>query len=110
MLNKEKSKKELKRERLREIIQRQKKRFRIPKKNTFPIVFMGLGFGFLIWIFWGIPLPTNLTTKPFAVSTKIYDRKGVLVYEIFTDQKRTPLALSEIPENIREATIAIEDK
>jgi penicillin-binding protein 1C len=63
-----------------------------------------------IWLFWGIPLPTNLSTKNFPVSTKILDRNGKLIYEIYTDKRRTPVKLSDLPPYIKEATISIEDK
>lgn len=65
---------------------------------------------FFIWLFWGTPLPTNLTSKPIPVSTKILDRNGKLVYEIYTDQRRTPLKLDEIPNYVKVATVSIEDK
>lgn len=43
-------------------------------------------------------------------SSKIYDRNGVLLYEVFGEVKRTPIPLSDIPEHVKQATIAIEDK
>lgn len=46
----------------------------------------------------------------FPQSTKIYDRNGVLLYELFGEIKRTPIALSEIPLILQQATIAAEDK
>lgn len=61
------------------------------------------------WVLWDLPLTTDLSEKE-AVSTKIFDRNGKLIYEIFSDVKRTPVPLSEIPENVVDATIAIEDK
>lgn len=64
----------------------------------------------LLWLFWGIPLPTNLSSKQFPVSTKLFDRNGKLIYEIYTEKKRTPIELEEIPEHVKQATIAIEDK
>lgn len=64
----------------------------------------------LIWIFWKLPLPTRLGTKNFPVSTKILDRNGQLIYEIFTDERRSPIKLDEIPDYVKEATISIEDK
>ncbi len=65
------------------------------------------GFGF--WLFWDLPISANITDVP-AVSTKIFDRNGKLIYEIYADQRRTPLNLNEIPEQVKQATIAIEDK
>ncbi|NTU98598.1 PBP1A family penicillin-binding protein [Candidatus Falkowbacteria bacterium] len=59
----------------------------------------------------GLPDPNKLIDRQVAQSTKIYDRKGeTVLYEIYGDQKRTMVSLSDIPMNVRNATIAIEDK
>lgn len=57
-----------------------------------------------------LPSPTNLSKPIFPVSTKIYDRHGSLLYEIYADQNRTPVAISDLPQYLIQATIAIEDK
>lgn len=57
-----------------------------------------------------LPNPQLLTRRDLEVTTKIFDRHGTLLYEIYADQNRTPLTLSQIPRLLREATIAIEDK
>lgn len=72
------------------------------------IFFSVLGITFL-WLFWGIPLPTQLS-KEFPVSTKLFDRNGKLIYEIYSEKRRTPIKLSELPPYVKEATISIEDK
>ncbi len=64
----------------------------------------------LLWLFWGIPLPTKLSSSQLPVSTKLFDRNGKLIYEIYTEEKRTPVKLEEIPEQVKQATISIEDK
>lgn len=66
--------------------------------------------GLLIWIYWGIPLPTKLSSNNMSVSTKLYDRNGKIIYEIYTDQRRTPVKLADVPKYLKDATIAIEDK
>lgn len=76
------------------------------KKIIFFSVLIGVG----LWIFWGIPLPTNLSSEEYPVSTKLFDRNGNLIYEIYTEKRRTPIKLSELPEYVRESTISIEDK
>ncbi len=63
-----------------------------------------------IYLFWGIPLPTRLTSETLPVSTKIFDRNEKLIYEIYTDKKRTPIKLEEVPDSLKWATISIEDK
>lgn len=57
-----------------------------------------------------LPNPTLLTRRDLEVSTKIYDRNGILLYEIYADQNRTPIPLSQIPDIVKKATIAIEDR
>jgi penicillin-binding protein 1C len=62
------------------------------------------------YLFWGIPLPTRLTSETIPVSTKIFDRNGKLIYEIYTDKKRTPIKINDVPKYLKDATISIEDK
>lgn len=56
-----------------------------------------------------LPKPEVLATRDQIVSTKIYDRNGKLLYKIFRNQNRTLVPLSQIPQVVRQATIAIED-
>ncbi len=71
------------------------------------ILTLGALFAFLK----DLPSPVNLN-KPSAypISTKILDRNGELLYEIYSDQNRTPIKLEDLPDYVKEATIAIEDK
>jgi len=62
-----------------------------------------------IWLFWGIPFSIDLSSSQ-PVSTKILDRNGKLIYEIYADKRRSPVHLEEIPQFVKDATIAIEDK
>lgn len=57
-----------------------------------------------------LPNPRLLTNRDVEVTTKILDRNGVLLYELYNDKNRTPVGLSEIPEVVKQATIAIEDQ
>ncbi len=56
-----------------------------------------------------LPNPNNLTQKDPPTTSKIYDRNGNLLYEIYAEQNRTPIKLTEIPKYVKDATIAIED-
>jgi 1A family penicillin-binding protein len=56
-----------------------------------------------------LPQPDKVVRRE-GFSTKIYDRNGELLYDIYQGQKRTPVDLSEIPQHLRNATIAVEDK
>lgn len=67
---------------------------------------------FLLFIFLkDLPSPARLN-KPssFPISTKILDRHGSLLYEIYDDQNRTPVKLDDLPGFLKQATLAIEDK
>ena len=57
-----------------------------------------------------LPSPDKLSEKNFQQSTKIYDRNGVLLYNVFGEQNRTLVKLDKIPDDFKNATIAIEDK
>lgn len=87
---------------------------------------MRLTIPHLKWSFWLLPLaiisasyllilkdlpsPTRLGSYDIPLATKIYDRSGTLLFDIFADQNRTTVPLDQIPKHVREATIAIEDK
>jgi penicillin-binding protein 1C len=57
-----------------------------------------------------LPHPQLLSQRNIEVTTKILDRNGNILYEIYSDQNRTPLALSSIPDVVKKATISIEDR
>lgn len=57
-----------------------------------------------------LPSPANLSVNYIPKTTKIYDKNGNLLYEIFANQNRTIVRLQDIPKMLRNATIAIEDK
>ncbi|MDD4135608.1 MAG: PBP1A family penicillin-binding protein [Candidatus Shapirobacteria bacterium] len=56
-----------------------------------------------------IPNPTQLSNGNYPQSSQILDRKDRLLFEIYSDKKRTPAKLEEVPDNLRKATLAIED-
>lgn len=74
------------------------------------IFFLITIIGSIVFFATQIPSPSDLTNRSIATSTKIYDRKGELLYDIYQNQNRTPVKLSEIPDTVKKATIAIEDK
>lgn len=58
-----------------------------------------------------LPNPNKLSEREVAQSTKIYARDGTtILYEIHGEAKRTLINLSDVPDNMKHATIAIEDK
>ena len=80
------------------------------EKTRKKIIYISFWASVFLWLFWGLPLPNKLATKQYPVSTKLFDRNGKLIYEIFADERRTPVGLEELPDYVKQATIAIEDK
>lgn len=76
---------------------------------TLTILFLVVPFVFYTWLS-SLPNPLLLSQRDIEVATKIFDRNGILLYEVFSEQNRTPVPLSEIPLIVQEATIAIEDR
>ncbi len=81
------------------------------------IAFLGLGLGMLLFgivIIWlttlKIPDFNAFEERKVLGSTKIYDRTGeVLLYDIHQDVKRTNIPFEKMGENIKNATVAVED-
>lgn len=57
-----------------------------------------------------LPDPHELSERQIPQTTKIFDRHGKLLYQIYANQNRTLVPLSQIPLTLQEATLAIEDK
>lgn len=75
----------------------------------FSLIFAFLPLLFLIFL-QDLPNPRELTLRQIPQTTKIYDRNGTLLYQIYTNQNRTIVPLDSMPKNLKNATIAIEDK
>lgn len=56
-----------------------------------------------------LPSPYRLTQRETPQSTKIFSREGQLLYEIFADERRTLIEFKDIPECVKQATLAVED-
>ena len=56
-----------------------------------------------------LPSPDKVVRRE-GFSTKILDRSGSLLYDVYGDQRRTPVNITDIPLVMRQATISIEDK
>ena len=57
-----------------------------------------------------LPSPNKLTARDASLSTKIYDRNGKLLYDIYGDKNRALVNWNQLPLYVKEATISIEDK
>lgn len=88
------------------------------KKHLETITWASLSIGtiliafVLIW-FATLKVPTldNFTDRQVSSSTKIYDKTGtVVLYDVHDNIKRTVVTGDKIPQTLREAVVAIEDR
>ena len=95
------------------------KKFRLPntkeEKKLFKkkLLRVALGFvGFIVLLFlWyakDLPTPNRLAKLHASESTKILAKNGDILYET-GDQRRTVVGNDQIPQSVKDATIAIED-
>lgn len=89
---------------------------RFDKKKLWRVVRIGVVvaiFGIAALFAWyskDLPTPGKIRERQAAQSTQIYDRDGKLLYEIHGEQNRTTLASSDIPDTIKQAAVAAEDR
>ncbi len=75
------------------------------------LVFILFCFGAYLQLTRDLPDPNRLIERQVAQSTKIYDRSGqTVLYDIHGAEKRTIISLKDVPDNLKNATISIEDK
>jgi penicillin-binding protein 1C len=86
------------------------KKFFRDERRIKKYIFLSVLASIFLYLFWGIPFPTQLSNQQFPVSTKLFDRKGKLIFEIYTEKRSTPIKLEDLPEHVKQATISIEDK
>lgn len=80
--------------------------------------FAGLGgvmigiIGFFVLFAWysrDLPKPGQVVRRD-GYSTKIYDRNGILLYDLYDTERRNPIQIAQAPEHLKQAVVAIEDK
>ncbi len=86
-------------------------------KIIFKIALYSFGMGVLfvaglfIYFYKDLPDPNSVDARIVAESTKIYDRTGEhLLYDVHGEEKRTIIPFNQIPDNVKYATIALEDQ
>lgn len=91
-------------------------RINIPTVNLGKWIFISLVVGFLsvvgllAWFSRGLPDPNKVQRKS-GYSTVILDREGKEeLYDIYVDENRQFIPLEDIPDYLKQATVAIEDK
>ncbi len=75
-----------------------------------------IGTGIIVWkvspLLQDLPSPDELVNgnARFSVATQIYDRHGTPLYDLYDDERRVPVKLTDLPPYVYQASIAIEDK
>ncbi len=94
----------------RQSIGRSRNLVKIAKFGFFGVI------GVFVFLFFILPLLAFNLPSPDKIvrndgfSTKILDRNGAVLYDIYSNQRRTPVDIKDVPLYLRQATIAIEDK
>lgn len=93
------------------------KRLRLPKLtlNRHQLIPVAALFFLFLVLFYlvilrDLPSVTTLERGTYPISTKILDREGRLLYEIYAEENRTPIKLADLPAHIKQATVSIEDQ
>jgi len=90
------------------------------KRHRRKAVLKFLGFCFLfsafcflfLFIYYAkdLPRPEVFTERSFVLPTKIYDREGkTVLYQIYDEEKRTVIPLSQVPDHLKQAVLSAED-
>lgn len=89
-------------------------RSRIFQRNPARIIVVGVVIilGFVFYIFWDLPPLDSLPETYMTPSVRITDRNDRLLYEILPHEggRNTVLSIANIPQCLKDATIAVEDK
>lgn len=56
-----------------------------------------------------LPKPGEIVRRE-GFSTKILDRHGTLLYDLHADERREPIQIAQVPDSLKHATVAVEDK
>jgi penicillin-binding protein 1C len=75
----------------------------------FIVVCFIIAFALFAWYARSLPAPGKLSQSSDS-SSIFYDRDGKVLYEIYKDKNRVPVAEDKISKYLKEATVAIEDK
>jgi 1A family penicillin-binding protein len=73
------------------------------------IVALGMAAGAIFALSRNLPSLEELRKRPNAVNTQIYDRNGVMIAELHGAENRVLVASGQIPNVMKQATVAVED-
>lgn len=85
----------------------------LPTPNYHLLLPLGLSLlavSFYYFILKDLPSPNLLGESIPSLSTKIYDRHGTLLYQIYKDENRSLIRLEDLPKHVIDSTLAAEDK
>lgn len=83
---------------------------KLAKWGFLGVVIFSLGlFLVLPLLSFNLPSPDKIIRRE-GFSSKILDRNGSVLYDIYTNQNRTAVDLKDVPKSLKDATVAIEDK
>jgi len=76
----------------------------------FSVLFLALVSSVLFaWYAKDLPRPDRVVRRE-GFATQILDREGKLLWDVYSEQRRIPVALDQVPVYLRQAVIAVEDK
>jgi 1A family penicillin-binding protein len=79
--------------------------------GAFALLVAGIVALVIMFAYFAKDLPSpDKVVRHEGFSTKIYDRTGKLLYDVFSNEKRTPVKLEDLRPDLKEAVVAIEDK
>jgi 1A family penicillin-binding protein len=73
-------------------------------------IFVGIVVFMFAWFAKDLPTPGKIKTLVSESSTRLFDRNNNPLYTISGEKKRILIEEKDIPEHVKEATIALEDK
>jgi len=74
------------------------------------IVVLGMAAGAIFALSRNLPSLESMQRNPTAINTRIYDQHGVLIAELHGAENRTLVSGQQIPEVMKQATVAVEDQ
>ncbi len=74
------------------------------------LVCLAVSLLFYYYILRELPSASVLSDSPPSQTTRIYDRHGTLLYQIYKDENRSLIHLQDLPPHVIQATLAAEDK
>lgn len=87
------------------------KRVRLAAVAFFALVILGIIGFFALFAYFSKDLPQpGKIVRQEGFSSKIYDRSGNLLYDLYEEERRDPITIDQVPQTLKDATVAIEDK